>query len=49
VALVGFVVSFFVALIAVRYFLKFIMRNNFIGFGIYRIMLAIIYYLLLLR
>ena len=49
VAFVGFIVSFFVALVTVRYFLKFIKRNNFIGFGVYRIILAIAYYLLLLK
>ncbi|WP_104722161.1 undecaprenyl-diphosphate phosphatase [Helicobacter mesocricetorum] len=40
--LVGFIVAFFSALIAVRFFLGFIARFNFIPFGVYRIILGVI-------
>ena len=40
--IIGFVVSFFVALVAVRWFIKYIQTNTFTGFGIYRIAIAII-------
>jgi undecaprenyl-diphosphatase len=38
--LVGFVVSFITALIAVKFLLKFIQRNTFLVFGVYRILIA---------
>lgn len=38
----GFIVSFISALAAVRWLLRFITRNNFTGFGWYRIILAIV-------
>ena len=38
---VGFFVSFIVALIAIKFLLEFIKHNNFIPFGIYRIILAL--------
>lgn len=37
---VGFVVSFFVAMIAIKFLLHFVKNHNFIIFGIYRIVLA---------
>ncbi|MGD9596174.1 undecaprenyl-diphosphate phosphatase [Wolinella succinogenes] len=40
---VGFVVAFIFAMIAVKGFLKFISRFNFVPFGIYRIILGIIF------
>lgn len=40
---VGFVTSFIVALITIKFLLSYIKRNNFIPFGIYRIFLAIIF------
>lgn len=40
--LVGFIVAFFAALMAVKLFLGFIARFNFIPFGIYRIILGMI-------
>lgn len=42
---VGFSVSFLVALAAIRFLLVFIKRNNFIPFGIYRILIAIVFWL----
>lgn len=47
--LVGLLVSFFTALFVIRWLLKFISRNNFIGFGIYRIIAAILFWLIVLR
>ncbi|MBI4846152.1 MAG: undecaprenyl-diphosphate phosphatase [Candidatus Omnitrophica bacterium] len=41
--LVGFTVSFAAAILAVKFLLSFIKRNNFILFGIYRIILAILF------
>jgi undecaprenyl-diphosphatase len=38
---VGFVVSFFVALGAIKFFLSFIKNNSFISLGVYRVILAI--------
>lgn len=38
---IGFSVSFIVALLSIRFLLGFIKRNNFIPFGIYRILLAL--------
>jgi undecaprenyl-diphosphatase len=45
---VGFIGSFITALIVVRWFIKFVQGNTFIPFGIYRIILAIIFLLFLL-
>ncbi|WP_416861133.1 undecaprenyl-diphosphate phosphatase, partial [Helicobacter ganmani] len=40
---VGFVVAFLSALVAIKLFLNFITRFNFIPFGIYRILLGIVF------
>jgi undecaprenyl-diphosphatase len=45
---IGFVISFFVALIVVRWFVRYVQTNTFIPFGIYRIVLAILYFLFVL-
>jgi len=37
----GFMVSFIVALMSIRFLLKFIERHNFIVFGVYRVLLAL--------
>jgi len=42
---VGFAVSFAVALIAIRFLLTFIKRHTFIPFGIYRILVAVVFWL----
>ncbi|HVZ58685.1 MAG TPA: undecaprenyl-diphosphate phosphatase [Patescibacteria group bacterium] len=47
--LIGFVASFIVALIVIRYFLQFIKHHSFVPFGIYRILLALVYWLVLIR
>lgn len=46
---VGFVVSFFVALAAIKWLLKYVRTHTFIPFGVYRIVLSILYFLLILR
>lgn len=45
---VGFVGAFLVALVTVKFVLKYIQRNNFIPFGIYRIVVAILFFLFIL-
>ncbi len=46
---IGFVTSFIVALFAVKWLIKYIEKNNFIAFGVYRIVLAILFFLVFLR
>ena len=43
----GFLVSFSVALASISFFLKYIKSNNFIPFGIYRIIIAVLFLLYL--
>jgi len=45
---VGFAVSFFVALIAIKFLLQFIRQHDFIPFGVYRILVAILFWVLIL-
>ena len=42
---VGFITSFIVALIAIKWLLKYVQKHNFVAFGVYRIVLSIIYFL----
>lgn len=44
--IVGFLGSFIVAIFAIKYFLQFIQHHTFVGFGWYRIILAVVYFLL---
>lgn len=46
---VGFIASFIFALLTVKLFLKYLARHSFIGFGIYRIFVAIAFYLIFLK
>lgn len=46
---VGFIGSFLVAIVAVKFLLHFIKNHTFIPFGIYRIVLAILFYLFVLQ
>ncbi|OGH12649.1 MAG: undecaprenyl-diphosphatase, partial [Candidatus Levybacteria bacterium RIFCSPHIGHO2_01_FULL_40_10] len=46
---VGFITSFIVALASIKWLLKYVKSNNFIPFGIYRITLALLYFLLILK
>ncbi len=43
---IGFIVSFFVALLSIKFLLQFIKNNNFISFGIYRVIIAGVFLLL---
>jgi len=45
---VGFVVSFLVALPALKYFLEYVKKNNFIPFGVYRILLVVLFFFLVI-
>jgi undecaprenyl-diphosphatase len=45
ILLIGFVTSFFVALVSIRLFLGYVGKNNFIPFGIYRIIVVVVFYL----
>ena len=46
---IGFFGSFIVALITVKWFIKYVQTHSFISFGIYRIILSILFYLIVLR
>jgi undecaprenyl-diphosphatase len=48
IVLVGLVTSFIVAIISIKFLLKFIKNHNFIPFGIYRIILAIIFFIFII-
>ncbi|MBP8626705.1 MAG: undecaprenyl-diphosphate phosphatase [Syntrophorhabdaceae bacterium] len=45
----GFIFSFIFALLSVKFLLNFIKHHTFISFGIYRIILALVFWLLILR
>jgi undecaprenyl-diphosphatase len=44
---VGFLVSFFVAIAAIKFLLGFIKRHSFISFGVYRIILALVFWFMI--
>ncbi len=46
---IGFVVSFVTAILAIKSFLAFLKRRDFTAFGWYRIVLAIVFYLIFVR
>ena len=46
--LVGFAVSFIVAIAAIRFFLRFVSTHTFVPFGIYRIAAAVLFFLFVL-
>lgn len=45
----GTLIAFIVALLVIRWLLRYVQKNNFIGFGVYRIILAIVYFLLFIK
>lgn len=45
---VGFLISFFTAILAIKFMLRYIQKNNFIWFGVYRIIIGLIFILFLL-
>ena len=48
ILLVGFVTSFLVALPAIKLFLNYVKKNNFIPFGIYRIAIVVLFFFLVI-
>ncbi|MFC1789410.1 undecaprenyl-diphosphate phosphatase [Patescibacteria group bacterium] len=48
VLFVGFLISFLVAIAAIKFLLHYIQKNNFIWFGVYRILAGLIFILLLI-
>ncbi len=46
---VGFIGSFIFAMIAVKFLIRFVQNHTFVPFGIYRIVLALLFYLFILR
>ncbi len=42
---IGFILSFIVALIAVRWFIGYVKGHSFVAFGVYRIVLAVVFFL----
>ena len=46
---IGFIVSFIVALLSIKFLLSYIKRHSFISFGIYRIIIALVFMFGLLR
>jgi len=46
---VGFVTSFIVALLSIKFLLSYIQRHNFIAFGIYRIVAALAFWFIILK
>lgn len=46
---VGFIVSFVVALLVIKWFIKYVQTNTFIPFGIYRIVVAVLYFFLIIK
>jgi undecaprenyl-diphosphatase len=49
VLLIGFTASFLVAFAAIRLFLNYVKKHNLIPFGVYRILLVIVFYFLVIR
>lgn len=47
--IVGFICSFIVAILSIKFFVSFVQRHTFIPFGIYRIAVAILYSLIMIR
>ncbi len=46
---IGFVVSFFVAMASIKFLLRYIKHHSFTSFGIYRIIVAILFWLIVLK
>jgi undecaprenyl-diphosphatase len=47
VLLVGFLTSFVVAIFSIKFLLRFIEKNSFLGFGIYRLLVALVFWILI--
>lgn len=48
ILLVGFLTAFIVAIISIKFLLRYIRNHNFIPFGIYRIVLALVFFFIIL-
>lgn len=48
ILLTGFVASFLVATAAIKFLISYVQKNNFVVFGIYRIIISVVFYLLFL-
>ena len=46
---VGFIGAFISALLAVNYFISYVQRHTFVGFGLYRIVAALVFWTVFLR
>jgi len=46
---VGFIGAFVTAMFAVKYFVRYVQNHTFVAFGVYRIILAIVFWLLIIR
>ncbi len=46
---VGFIISFIVAIVSIKFLLYFIKNNNFISFGVYRVILALVFWFIIWR
>jgi undecaprenyl-diphosphatase len=49
ILVVGFITSFIVAIFAIKFLLKFVQNHTFIPFGVYRIIGAILFWLIIIR
>ena len=47
--LIGFIASFIFALFSIRLFIKYLSNHNFVAFGVYRIIVAIVFWIFFLR
>lgn len=45
--IVGFVVAFLVSIVSIKFLVRFVQKNNFIPFGIYRILLALVFFFII--
>lgn len=46
---VGFIVSFITAIVAIKWFLNYVKNHNFIAFGVYRIVIALLFWVFIIR
>jgi undecaprenyl-diphosphatase len=46
---VGFVASFFVAMLAIRFFLGYVKKHSFTIFGIYRVLLVVAFFIFVIN
>ncbi len=49
ILVIGFVVSFLVAMLSIKWFIGYIKNHSFISFGIYRIVVAIVFYFIIFK